>query len=171
MSFGERVNQFDAWLLDRVFQPFADALPERVSAMDLGMNFQVGSIVLSAVSISALLMLEGMSFDSVVTNMLGWCFEVIFYIGIHRMRGMVRPGYLNPLRGMLAGMRPISIPFALYALYQAVTADRAYELALWFNSLSQIVFVAGIYLISCHMPPPRQRARQGFGRGLQPNET
>ncbi|WEQ56058.1 hypothetical protein LV564_02835 [Komagataeibacter nataicola] len=59
MSFGERVNQFDAWLLDRIFQPVADALPERLTAMDVGMSFQVGSIVLSAASISALLVLDG----------------------------------------------------------------------------------------------------------------
>ncbi|BAK83517.1 hypothetical protein D3W54_11070 [Komagataeibacter medellinensis] len=171
MSFGDRVNQFDSWLLDRIFQPFADALPERLTAMEVGMSFQVGSIVLSAASISALLVLEGMTLNNVITNLLGWFFEVIFYIGIHRLRRMVRPGYQNPLRVMLAGMRPISIPFAAYAVYQAVTAERAYELALWFNSLSQLVFVAGIYLISCNIPPPGHRARQtSFGRGPLPNE-
>ncbi|WP_130730347.1 hypothetical protein [Komagataeibacter xylinus] len=171
MSFGERVNQFDAWLLDRIFQPVADALPDRLTAMDVGMSFQVGSIVLSAASISALLVLDGMTINNLITNVLGWFFEVIFYIGIHRMRAMVRPGYQNPFRIMLAGMRPISIPFAAYALYQAVTADAVYELALWFNSLSQLVFVAGIYLISCNVPPPGHRARQtSFGRGPLPNE-
>lgn len=166
MSLGDRVNRFDAWLLDRVFQPFADRLPERLSALALGMSFQFGAIMLSAASIVAMIVIGHMSLSDAMFNVLVWCLGLAFYTGINRVRPMVRPGHLNPLRIMLAGMRPLSIPFAFYALYQGATAPPHFEIALWFNSLANIIFVAGIYLISCEVRPPghRQTARAGFGR-------
>lgn len=166
MSFGDRINQFDVWLLDRVFQPFADRLPERVPALALGMSFQFGAIMLSAASIVAMIVIGHMSISDAMFNVLVWCLGLAFYVGINRVRPLVRPGHMNPLRVMLSGMRPLSIPFAIYALYQGATAPPHFEIALWFNSLANIIFVAGIYLISCEVRPPghRQTARARFGR-------
>jgi hypothetical protein len=166
MSLGDRVNQFDSWLLDRVFQPFADRLPGRLPALVLGMSFQFGAIMLSAASIVAMIVIGHMAISDAMFNVLVWCLGLAFYMGINRVRPLVRSGHMNPLRVMLSGMRPLSIPFAVYAIYQGVTAPPHFEIALWFNSLANIIFVAGIYLISCEVKPPghRQTARARFGR-------
>ena len=113
MSFGDRINQFDVWLLDRVFQPFADRLPERVPAMAVGMSFQLGAIMLSAASIIAMIVIGHMALSDAMFNVLVWCLGLAFYVGINRVRPMVRPGHMNPRLVMLAGMRTLPIPFAI----------------------------------------------------------
>jgi len=154
MNLGERVNRFDAWLLDRVFQPFADRLPERLSAIELGMSFQLGALLLSAVSIGAMIVIGHMGLGDAMFNVLTWAVGLAFFVGINRVRPMIGRGHMNPLRVMLAGMRPLSIPFALYSLWQSITAPPGFELAMWFNFLGNLAYVLGTYLISCSPRPP-----------------
>ncbi|GBQ70763.1 hypothetical protein AA103196_2587 [Ameyamaea chiangmaiensis NBRC 103196] len=157
MSIGDRVNQFDEWLLDRVFQPVADRLPERLTALEIGMSFQLGALLLSAVSIGAMVVIGHLGFGDAMFNVLTWSVGLAFFVGINRVRPLVKPGHLNPLRPMLAGMRPLSIPFAIYSLWQGVTAPPGFELAMWFNSLANMAYVLGTYLISCTPRPPGYR--------------
>ena len=157
MSFAEKVNQFDGWLLDRVFQPVVDRLPERVSGFDIGMSLQLGAVVLDAASLVAMIATGRMGFGNGVWNALTWVFAAFFYVSIQRMRPLVRPGQANPLRFMLQGLRPLSIPFALYSIWIMLTASPLLVMALRFNALANMVYVIGLYLISCQPRPPAFR--------------
>lgn len=152
--------KMDLWLLDHIFQPMADRLPERWSALKIGMSLQMGSLVFSAGSLILLILYFEMSFFSAIFNIMAWCLGVLFYISIYRMQSMIRVGFLNPLRMMLAGIRIISIPFAIYSIYLGVVADDRFQDTLLLNSISNSIFVFGIYLISCQPNPPPEKKRQ-----------
>ena len=141
----DRILAFDLWLLDRFFQPIADRLPEKWSALKIGMNLQLGSLVFSAGSL---------------INVMAWCLSVLFYFSIYRMQSIIRVGFLNPFRMMLAGIRIISIPFAIYSIYLGIVADQRFQETLLLNSISNTIFVFGIYLISCQPNPPPEKKRQ-----------
>lgn len=161
MSLGERITRIDSWLLDKVCQPVADRLPEKLTALDVGMSCQLGSLVFSAVSIIAVFVLNGMTdFSNMAFNVLIWGLCVTFFVGLARMRVLVKPGRPNPFRYMLQGVRLVSIPFACYTLFQAYGTSTPYFLPMWFNALSNLVFVVGLYLISCQPRPPQTRARE-----------
>ena len=157
MSVADRVNQFDVWLLDRVFQPMVDRLPERPSGFDIGLSMQLGAVVLSAASIVALIATGLIGVLNGFSNVLIWLFGVAFYIGNSRMRPLVRPGHANPLRLMLQGMRPLSIPFLGYSVWIMLSASRELEMAFRFNALADLLYVIGLYVISCQPRPPAYR--------------
>ena len=164
MNVADAVTKVDVWLLDKVFQPFADRLGEKPTAFDIGMSMQLGAIVLDAAAVVAIFMVGGLSIDSALWNGLTWALGFAFYLSINRMRPLMRPGHANPLRMMLQGFRPLSIPFMLYSLYQSISARPPFVLAMGFNGLANLVFVVGIYLVSCQPKPPRQRQTVWSGR-------
>lgn len=157
MSVADKVNQFDGWLLDRVFQPTVDRLPEKPSGFDIGMSLQLGAVVLDAASLVAMLATGRMGFGNGMWNALTWLFAAFFYVSIHRMRPLVKPGHANPLRLMLQGLRPLSIPFAIYSFWIVATASPLLVMALRFNALANVTYVVGLYLISCQPKPPSYR--------------
>lgn len=157
MSFADRINRADAWLLDRVFQPVADRLPEKLPAVELGMSFQLGAILFYAVAVILVIVLGHLSLGDCVFNILIWLVGLAFFIGISRVRPLVRPGQANPLRPMLAGLRPLSIPLLVYAAWQSFVAHPPLALSAWFMTMSDLVFVLGLYLISCQPRPPMRR--------------
>lgn len=154
------VLKIDLWLLDHCFQPIADRLPEKWSALKIGMSLQLGSLVFSAGSLILLVLYFEMSIFSMLFNVLAWCLGVLFYMAIYRMQAMVRIGFLNPFRMMLAGIRIISVPFAIYSIYLGIVADNRYQDTLLLNSISNSIFVFGIYLISCQPNPPPEKKKQ-----------
>jgi len=163
MNVADAVNRADSWLLERIFQPVADRLGDRPTAFDVGMSLQLGAIVLDAAAVIAIFMAGDLSVDSALWNGLAWALGCAFYLSIHRMRPLVRPGHANPLRFMLQGFRPLSIPFLVYSLYQAASSERPFMLAMQFNALANLVFVVGLYLVSTEPKPPRQRQRVPVG--------
>ncbi|ANA13440.1 hypothetical protein [Acetobacter oryzifermentans] len=170
MDLGERIKRMDSWLLDEVCQPLADKLPERLTAFEVGMSCQLGSLLLSAVSIIAVFIVTGMNdFGNMIFNVLVWALCVTFFIGLSRLRVLVQPGKANPLRYMLISVRIISIPFTFYVIYQAITSPVTFSSAMWFNAFSNIVFVVGLYFISCQPRPPQRRAKEEiWGRVIAP---
>jgi len=171
MSIGEKINKIDFWLLERIWQPIADRLPERLPAIDVGMSCQLGAILLSAVSIVLLIVRGHMGVGDSMFNVLVWCLALAFFVGISRVRPLVRHGQPNPLRLMLMGMRPLSIPFAVMSAWQGASAPPELAMAYWLITLSNIVYVVGIYLISCELPPPgRRKVRSRRASYLTPLE-
>ena len=164
MNVADAVTKVDVWLLDKVFQPFADRLGEKPTAFDIGMSMQLGAIVLDAAAVVAIFMVGGLSVDSALWNGLTWALGFAFYLSINRMRPLMKPGHANPLRMMLQGFRPLSVPFMLYSLYQSIAARPPFVLAMGFNGLANLVFVVGIYLVSTQPKPPRQRQTVWSGR-------
>jgi hypothetical protein len=154
MSAADKVNQFDAWLLDRVFQPVVDRLPEKPSGFDIGMSLQLGAVVLDAACLVAMVAIGRIGIGGIIWNGLTWVFAAFFYVAIVRMRPLVRPGHANPLRFMLQGLRPLAIPFAIYSVWIMLTAPGALMLAMEFNALANLVYLIGLYLISCQPKPP-----------------
>ena len=114
-------------------------------------------MVLSAASIVALIATGVIGFLNGLSNVLIWLFGVAFYIGNSRMRPLVRPGHVNPLRLMLQGMRPLSIPFLGYSVWIMASAPRELEMAFRFNALADLLYVVGLYVISCQPKPPAYR--------------
>ena len=157
MNVADAVNRADNWLLERVFQPLADRFGEKPSAFDIGMSMQLGAVVLDGAFVIAIFAAGDLSVGSVLWNGLTWAFGLAFYLSINRMRPLVRPGHANPLRFMLQGFRPLSVPFLLYSLFQAGTAHPPVRLAMQFSALANLVFVIGLYLVSTQPRPPRQR--------------
>ncbi|CAI9121348.1 hypothetical protein [Brytella acorum] len=157
MSMMDRINQADLWVLDRLFQPLSDRLPERWPAVDIGMSLQLGAVLFYGVAIVLLIMMGGQSFSDQMLSVVQWCVGAAFYFGLHRMRALVKPGQANPLRFMLMGARPLSVPFLIFSFWQLETAPIAFRMALWFMTLSELAFVTGLYLISCQPRAPGWR--------------
>ncbi|MCQ8276920.1 hypothetical protein NFI95_00455 [Acetobacteraceae bacterium KSS8] len=167
MSAADKVNRFDAWLLDRVFQPVVDRLPEKPSGFDIGLSMQLGAVVLDAACLVAMVATGRIGFAGMIWNAMTWVFAVFFYIAILRMRPLVRPGHANPLRFMLQGLRPLAIPFAIYSFWLVVHAPVVLMLAMEFNALANLVYLLGLYLISCQpRPPAYKRTVDIWSRGV-----
>ncbi len=105
MSFVSRVNQMDLWILDRVFQPIADRLPEKWPPFEVGMSFQLGALLFYATSVILIMVINGLGLASAFFDVLSWVVGLALFVGIMRMRVLVRPGHANPLRIMLQGLR------------------------------------------------------------------
>ena len=157
MNLADLINRADCWLLDRVFQPMADRLGERLTAYEIGMSLQLGAIVLDAAAVVAIFMVGGLSMESAVWNGLMWALGFAFYLSISKLRPLIKPGHANPLRIMLQGFRPLSVPFMLYSLFQAGFSHPPFVMAMSFNALANLVFVVGLYMVSTQPKPPRQR--------------
>ncbi|MGL4686745.1 MAG: hypothetical protein ACRCVY_08335 [Commensalibacter sp.] len=154
---GNRIEQMDLWLLDRVFQPVADRLPERFSALSIGMNLQLGALFFSAACLLLLLIFFKMELITALIIIAIWCFGLFFYIGICRVHQMVKIGTPNPFRFMLLGIRPISIALSTYDLWRSLTIPFPLCFPLFLNGLGSVVFVLGLYFISCQLNPPKKR--------------
>ncbi|GBR22100.1 hypothetical protein [Asaia spathodeae] len=159
-TFVERINQADLWLLDRVFQPVSDRLPEKLPSAELGMSLQLGAIVFFLAAIVILSISGYASIGDSVFNILNWVLFVAFYLAIMRMRGLVKPGQANPLRSMLFGMRPLNVGFLIYSLWVGVTGNGALMLASLFMIVSNMIFTMGLYFVSCQPRPPVRRRSQ-----------
>lgn len=157
MSFVERVNQADMWLLDTVFQPVADRLPERLPAADLGLSLQLGAILFYLAAIVILSFCGFSSLGGSVFNILNWLIFVAFFMSIMRMRQLVRPGQANPLRQLLLGMRPLTIVFLIVSLWGGIARSGPMMLVDFFMTASNLIFTVGLYLISCQPRPPARR--------------
>ncbi len=151
MSAAEKVNRFDAWLLDRVFQPVVDRLPEKPSGVDIGTSMLLGAVVLDAACLIAMIASGLIGFGGLVWNGMTWLFAVVFYVAMIRVRPLVRPGHTNPLRQMLQGLRPLAIPFVIYSIWLVVRAPVPLKMAMEFNALANIVYVLGLYLLSSQL--------------------
>ncbi|MBV1836940.1 hypothetical protein [Acetobacter estunensis] len=158
MTAGEGISKVDLWILDRVFQPLADRLPERLPAFELGMSLLFGSLMLSAAATVAMVVFFHMGMMDVLFDGLIWFMWVSFYIGVNRLRALIRPGFVNPLRTMFLGLRPISLVFLAYVAWQGTGVPGLYALAPWFNTLANFTFVLGVYLVSCNTNPPERKA-------------
>lgn len=166
MTFSDLLTRFDLWLLDRVFQPVADRLPERIPVFEAGMSFLLGSVLLLATSIGVMVVLLGEPPLNAVFDLLIWGMWVAFYLGVARMRVLIRPGHMNPLRQMFLGFRPVSFAFLIYAIWQSISVPAPLSTALWFNMLADLTFTCGVYFVSCEQSPPRRREsawKQDFG--------
>lgn len=157
MSFVARVNSMDLHILDKVFQPVADRLPEKWPPFEVGMSFQLGALLFYAASIVMIVLGNGLTFMSAIFDALSWSVGLVLFVGIMRMRVIVRPGHVNPLRFMLQGLRPLSIAFALFAMWRGTGAERISDLAWCFIVLSDVAFSVGLYFISCQQNPPQVR--------------
>lgn len=157
MSFVERVNQADLWLLDKIFQPVSDRLPERLSAAELGMSLQLGAILFFLAAIAILIFTGATSLSGSMFNILNWVLFVCFYMAIQRMRPLVRAGQANPLRSFLLGMRPLGIVWLGVSLWNGVSGSGLIMLVDLFINITNLIFVVGLYFVSCQPRPPARR--------------
>ncbi|GBR45317.1 hypothetical protein [Neokomagataea thailandica] len=163
MTLGERLTRWDGWLIDHVFQPAADRLPYEKAAIQLGMSFQLGSLMLTALALLLPIVLFGSSFSDVVDSGLIWLMNFAFFMGMKRSAPLVRSGTMNPLRPMLMAQRLIAIGFVVYqAWWCAGVYGPFFELAI-IMLLSQVTFVLGLYFVACQPRPPRARFAQRGG--------
>lgn len=162
MSQPPLLERIDAAILDRGFQPIADRLPERLPAFELGMSMQLGAIVLDVAADVALGLLGMLSFERAAFDALSWTIGLLFYRYFRQQRGLVRPGHANPLRHGFFAMRLLAIAFCVVSAMQSIGLHGQLLLPQLFNSTANLVFTAGIYLMSCTPRPPsvaRARAR------------
>nr|WP_294915267.1 hypothetical protein [uncultured Neokomagataea sp.] len=163
MTLGERLTRWDGWLIDHLFQPVADRLPHERAAIQLGMSFQLGSLMLTALALFLPIVLFGASFSAVMDSGLIWLMNFAFFMGMKRSAPLVRPGMMNPLRPMLMAQRLIAIGFVAYQAWWCVGAyGSIFELAI-IMLLSQVTFVLGLYFVACQPKPPRARFAQRTG--------
>lgn len=163
MNLGERLTRWDGWLIDRLFQPVADRLPYEKAAIQLGMSFQLGSLMLTALALLLPIVLFGSSFTDTVDSGLIWLMNFAFFMGMKRSAPLVRPGMMNPLRPMLMAQRLIAIGFVVYQGWWCVGAHGLFFELAFIMLLSQITFVLGLYFVACQLRPPRARFAQKSG--------
>ncbi len=168
MSLESRLTEADLWLLDRAFQPVSNWLGERPSAFDVGLSLQLGAVVFElaadmALYVAGLLDLWGGLYDGLSCACGLW-----FYVFVSRQRALVRPGRLNPLRITYRMLRLFGLGFAAWSIVSSASSDAEGALSYGLSALSNIAFVAGLYLISCQPPPPgrRRTVTAGIGRAV-----
>ncbi len=170
LRLGERLAAGDEWLLDRVFQPLTDRLGERPSAFDVGMSLQLGAVVLGLAADVVLYLTGLLGVGDAVWDGLSCACGLWFYRFMSRQRGMVRPGRANPLRIAYRSMRLLALGFAAWSVVSSVQSDLSGALSYALSALSNLAFVAGMYMISCQPRPPGWRrtapARAAAAEGL-----
>ncbi|GBR52881.1 hypothetical protein AA106555_1073 [Neokomagataea thailandica NBRC 106555] len=164
MTFAERLTRWDGWLIDQLFQPLADRLPFERAAIQLGMSFQLGSLMLTAMALLMPIVLLGASFGDTVDSCLILLMNFAFFMGMKRSAPLVRAGMMNPLRPMLMAQRLISIAFVLYQAWWCLGAHGIMFDVSFVMLLSQITFVLGLYFVACQPRPPRARFAQKNGQ-------
>ena len=166
MTLAERLAAVDSWLLDRVFQPLSDRLDGATSAFDVGLSMQLGAVVLELASDAALYAAGMLDVGHGIYDGFSVACGMWFYVYVGRLRGMVSPGRLNPLRPMFQALRLLGLGFAAWSLVDSATSEAEAALSYGLEALSNLAFIAGMYLVSCQRPPPgdRRRAWAGFRR-------
>ncbi len=166
MTLAERLAAADAWLLDRVFQPLSDRLDGSTSAFDVGLSLQLGAVVLELASDAALYLAGMLGVTNGVYDGFSIACGMWFYVYVARLRAMVAPGRLNPLRPMFQVLRLLGLGFAAWSVFSSATSEADAALAYGLTAASNLAFVAGMYLVSCRRPPPGERRRvwAGFRR-------
>ncbi|AAW60368.1 hypothetical protein GOX01_00730 [Gluconobacter oxydans] len=157
MTLPERIAHVDDWLLDRLFQPVADRLPGRLTALQLGLSCQLGALMLDGLSLVLPMLLFGASLANMIDSALIWCISLAFFLGMKRSAPLVRPGMLNPLRPLLRAMRLLSLAFLVYQLFRGMGAPGFIWLLTQMTTISQLLFTVGLYLVACQPRPPYQR--------------
>ena len=160
MTLAARLTSFDDWLLDRVFQPITDRLGERPSAFDVGVSLELGAVVLALAANVALWAIGELSLSAGLWGGFSCACGLWFYSVMIGQRPLVRAGAANPLRYIYRSMRLLALGFTLWSVFAELTADASDTLAYELNALSNVAFVAGMYLISCQPRPPGWRIAQ-----------
>jgi|GEM_PF-746076 len=163
MTASDHIKRADGWVIDTLFQPVADRLPESIPALQLGMSCQLGSLLFYGLSLLIPILVMGATVGDVIDTILVWLMGMAFFLGLQKSRHVVRANALNPLRPLLMSMRVISIIFLVYVAYRGMSVAAPYWLPAQLTTLSQLLFVIGLYLVACQPRPPRQRVsmRQG----------
>ena len=164
MNIGDAVTKADVWLLDRVFQPFADRLGEKPTAFDIGMSMQLCAIVLDAAAVVAIFMVGGSEHRQRALERpdLGARVRVLPVDQPHASADA--PGPRQPAAHDATGVQAAFDPVHAVQPVPVDLGPAALRAGDGFNGLANLVFVVGIYLVSCQPKPPRQRQTVWSGR-------
>ena len=154
MSLADSLTRADDLLLDRVFQPIADRFGGKPDAFDIGMSLQIGAIVFLLAADLALLAVNRLGWAGAAWDGLSAACGVWFYRVMHAWRGLVRDGHANPLRAIYRPLRLFALFYALFSVWQFITAAPPDRIAMVFDAASNLTFVAGMYFIACERRPP-----------------
>lgn len=149
--------KIDFWILDTLFQPLANRLPGEKMNLRVGTNLVLGSVIFSFAFLLLPMFLYGVGLFHSTYNLMSCVMMSCFYAYVHQSQGLVREGFVNPLRYHLFGIRIISIPFALYSVYVWMTAGTLIGRITLFYCISNILSVCGLYLVSCNVNPPKKQ--------------
>ncbi|EHH68832.1 hypothetical protein [Gluconobacter morbifer] len=164
MTLPERI---DSWLLDQIFQPLANRLPPSLTAVHLGLSCQLGSLMLFGLSMLLPMLAFGASFGDMIDSVLIWGINFAFFLGMKRSAPLVRPGQANPLRPMLRAMRLISLAFLVYQAWRGIGVPSVFWMPMQLTTLSDLLFVVGMYLVACQPRPPFQRMSERCGQIIE----
>ncbi|QDH15350.1 hypothetical protein [Oecophyllibacter saccharovorans] len=169
MSIGQIFHRMDALLLDDVFEPIVYRLRDWTQPFALGSSFLLGSVVLQAAT-TLLPMLGGANFADNIQGVLAFLCGLVIYFSFQRFAPLVRPGQPNPLRPMLFSLRVVVLLYVIGCSVVLWWRPPPRSVLLWeeLDILSQLVFVIGLYFMSCQPPPPaRQSQREERRQTLQ----
>ncbi|MBA5725995.1 hypothetical protein [Bombella favorum] len=155
------LQALDDFILDRLFQPIADRMPEPISAWSIGINFELGSVILQVACLFAPLLIYGASISESVQSVLVLLCSIVLFIGFQRFRPLVQSNTLNPLRPLMRSLRLICLAFLIYETISVFIAPSSPTTWLWnrLGLLSQLAFVTGLYFMACQPRPPREERR------------
>lgn len=163
MTASNFIVRFDDWLIDRLFQPVANRLPSVLPVVQLGMSFQLGSLMLNGAALLLPIVLFGATMGGVVDTSLIWFMNLAFFLGMKKTIPMIRQNMLNPLRPMMLSMRMIAMAFLIYQLFRSLDGVGIGWILSQLMTLSQLTFVIGLYFVACQPQPPRQRMSSRTG--------
>lgn len=161
MSAGNIFYRIDDLILERVFQPIVDRLPEGVKAFALGSSFLLGSVILQAAAALLPIIFVGSSFSDSMQNGLALLCSLVIYLGFQRFAPLVQPGKFNPLRPMLFSLRIVVLAYVIGSSLFLWFRPPPHAFLIWeeLDILSQLVFVIGLYFMSCQPRPPSWQPR------------
>lgn len=151
------LTKLDDFLLDRVFQPWADHLADRISPLVLGAVL----IELYGLVMAWLWMRDWM----VGRNLWLAPFFLLLLVAVvafrHRMLrtdGRLRLGHMNPLRQRWADLRAFIIATFIVCSPTLFFAESLAEVMEWL--ISQAAIIGALYFGSCQKSPPPQKKEQ-----------
>ncbi|QHI95075.1 hypothetical protein GT348_01055 [Aristophania vespae] len=156
MTLSEIIKRIDDVIIEGLFQPIANHLPENSTPMGLGLSFELGSVILQAACAVAPSLLFGLPLGSIPSAIFGFLVSLVFFLVCQKLSSLVRPGYMNPLRPQLRALRLIGILFLLYDLWRAHPGGQGYVLWWRLDELSQLTFIIGLYFMACETRPPKK---------------
>ncbi|QDH16617.1 hypothetical protein [Swingsia samuiensis] len=154
------LTKIDGWIIDYVFQPIANRLPQPMGCIHLGVSFLLGSLLLTGLAFILPLFVFGVGFSQIISDLLVWLINFSFFLAVKRMVSVVRPGLLNPLRPSMFGVRLISLGFAVYQLICGWSGEGILWTINHIILFSQVTFVVGLYFIACQPNFPKRKTSE-----------
>lgn len=159
-------RDFDFYLLDHVFQPFADSLAGTLSCFSLARISLFAAVIMQTVVLAWNVNVLDPSGALVIG--LGTLAEYVAAQSVRtqigRMERQNRPGTMNVARITYRPFRILWVMFAVVTM--AMGLHSQFRMADLCNIVVGLLWILTVYFMCCIASPPRQRAARSFSGAM-----